>query len=394
MKLISLIIIVLIVPIFSKQFNFQLHKRQSNGNSGDLSGGGIAYYTSVKIGTPPQEFALQVDTGSSYTVVVDRNCQSSSSAGTCPSAHPGYDPTASSSSLNVSCADISQCSCESGNCVVDVQYLDNSGANGTLYQDIVTVNELTTVSYLGGMYSASEGFNDQNDDGIMGFAYASLSDGIPTFMDALVQTENISDIFSMCLGIENGVLVLGGVDTTYFTDPIQWTPITKQTYYIVNMPSMTINGMNMDTSNYGDVIVDSGSAGMLVPNDLYNQMINAFTSTCSTSNNLFCGNESLLNATGGSCLQLDISQTSNLPTIDFTFQGTDSSTFTVSIRAQDYLIISTANGTPCASLGIFTTDSGILLGDTFMKAFYTVFDRENSRIGFAQDNSCGSDAPF
>jgi hypothetical protein len=271
--------------------------------------------------------------------------------------------------------------------------LDNSGANGTLYQDVVTVNELTTVSYFGSMNTASEGFNDENDDGIIGFAYAILSDNVPTYMDALVQTENISDIFSMCLGIQNGILVIGGVDTNYFTDPIQWTPITTQTYYIVNMPSISINGMNMDTTNFGDVIVDSGSTGMLVPNDLYNQMLSAFTSTCGTSDSVFCGSESLLNATGGNCLQLDISQTTNLPSIDFTFQGTDSP-FTVSIEAKDYLTVSTRDGTLCASLGIYTTDSGILLGDTFMKAFYTVFDRENSRIGFAQDNLCGSDDPF
>ncbi len=94
---------------------------------------------------------------------------------------------------------------------------------GNLYQDMMSVNGLSTQAYVGDLTS-SQGVSTNENDGILGLGYASLSDGVPTFMDKLVKTRGVPDVFSMCFGAQDGILVVGETDPTYYTGPFQWTP--------------------------------------------------------------------------------------------------------------------------------------------------------------------------
>jgi len=238
-------------------------------------------------------------------------------------------------------------------------------------------------------------FSTSQSDGIMGLAYSSLSDGVPTIIDQMVQSGQISNVFSLCLGESGGSLVLGGTDATLFQGSFAYTPIIKETYYVVDLQTVVIAGSSIDFSQQlGSVILDSGTSGITMPVSLFNQVINAFSNYCQTTVNTpnsLCGTNNVLNAPNGNCINTDQSDLSLYPTMQFVFRGVDQNTITVSIGPQSYLRFVNVQSTTCVSLGIYGQDGlGVILGDTFLKGFYTVFDRQNLRIGFATDVNCGS----
>lgn len=99
-------------------------------------------------------------------------------------------------------------------------------------------------------------------DGIIGFGYQGLSSsGGPTIFDQWVSAGQLQDVFSMCLAEEGGKMVLGG-DGTEGGDVVMWTPIIDESYYVVNMTDMLVNGQSIGIHssiyNTGGAIVDSG----------------------------------------------------------------------------------------------------------------------------------------
>jgi len=88
------------------------------------------------------------------------------------------------------------------------------------------------------------------NDGIVGMAYPSLIegfDGIPLF-DSVVKMTGVPNIFSIqCCGWKggeaaSGQLVLGGVDTRLYTGEFQYTPITKHEWFCVEMVDVYVEG--------------------------------------------------------------------------------------------------------------------------------------------------------
>jgi len=86
--------------------------------------------------------------------------------------------------------------------------------------------------------------------GIVGMAYPSLIqgfDGVPLF-DSIVQTTGVPNIFSMqCCGWKGGQaatgqLVLGGVDSSLYTGDFQYTPITRELYFCVDLLDISVAG--------------------------------------------------------------------------------------------------------------------------------------------------------
>jgi hypothetical protein len=62
--------------------------------------------------------------------------------------------------------------------------------------------------------------------------------------DAVAQL-HIPDIFSMCLGPDGGMLTLGGINDSYSAGPMTFTPIITETYYVVNMQGLSVNGASV-----------------------------------------------------------------------------------------------------------------------------------------------------
>ena len=88
----------------------------------------------------------------------------------------------------------------------------------------------------------------------------------------------------------------------------------------------------------------------------------------------------------------DCSKKHLLPTLGFVFKsfpvnGRESS-FELILTPEDYVLEFDVNGNNDCVVGIGADneDSGWTLGQVFLKAYYTVFDRETESIGFVRSN--------
>ena len=139
---------------------------------------------------------------------------------------------------------------------------------------------------------------------------------------------------------------------------------------LINLESLTSsNGQTLDACPGGcSAIVDSGTTLIVVPTDVYQQIFD------------------MTNATKNGKLGVDTvpcDEVPTLPTIIFTINGTAfpltgaQYTFKISTTSEDCLLGFGDGGAVTPDLPEY------ILGDVFMRAYYSVFDIENNRVGFA-----------
>ncbi|KAF6142399.1 hypothetical protein GIB67_033826 [Kingdonia uniflora] len=166
------------------------------------------YTTRLFIGSPPQEFALIVDSGSTVTYVPCSTCEQCGKH-----QDPRFQPDLSSSYQPVKCNLDCTCDSERKQCIYERQYAEMSSSSGVLGEDIVSFgngSELEPQRAVFGCETVETGdLYSQHADGIMGLGRGQLS-----IMDQLVDKGVISDSFSLCYGgmdIGGGAMVLGAI---------------------------------------------------------------------------------------------------------------------------------------------------------------------------------------
>ncbi|KAE8665951.1 RING/U-box superfamily protein with ARM repeat domain isoform 1 [Hibiscus syriacus] len=188
------------------------------------------YTTRLWIGTPPQQFALIVDTGSTVTYVPCATCELCGS-------HQPYLVVASFLLLRISLYSTCQpvkctldCNCDADKeqCLYERKYAEMSSSSGVLGEDVMSFgNQSELVPQRAGFGCENEETGDlysQHADGIMGLGRGDLS-----VVDQLVEKGVISDSFSLCYGgmdIGGGAMVLGGIsgpsDMVFsYSDPVR-----------------------------------------------------------------------------------------------------------------------------------------------------------------------------
>lgn len=235
----------------------------------------------------------------------------------------------------------------------------------------------------GQIYEQSSEFSNGETDGLMGLAYSSLSNTIPIF-DSIVSELNIPNIFSMCFNEDGGSLLFGGYNSIYSLDTISWTRIIHESYYMIWLNGISVNGRDLNV-NYPPTIIDTGTTLMLFPNNIYNAW-----KTSMQHNNChiegLCGENSIFRK--DSCWFFDDSTIKLFPTFEFTFQSQESNDITITLTPDMYFLDLTSNrGTKCKYLGVSPNDQQfVVLGGTFLRNFHTIYDRENRLFGLSRVN--------
>jgi hypothetical protein len=213
-------------------------------------------------------------------------------------------------------------------------------------------------------------------DGILGLAWPVLSvNKVPTVVSNMISQGLIAKgQFAFYLGNydgERGELVFGGTDPAHYTGPIAWVPLKSTSYWAVTLGGIYMQS-NADKVPFinQNAIIDSGTsliAGPKVQVALIAMKLGAkpflngeFLITCNTT------------------------VTAQLPDLNFMIHG-----HVYSLHPSDYIISGGQGTCLLALMGIdVPAPAGPLwiLGDVFMRKYYTVFDVDNKQVGFALAN--------
>lgn len=306
------------------------------------------------MGTPPQAFGVVFDTGSSNLWVPSKECKLSPAC----YLHRYFDSSKSSTYVV-------------NGTHFNITY--GSGAvSGFVGQDTTTVAGLQAKNSLFAQITQLHGisFLASKFDGILGMAWPAISvNGLPLIFDLLVQQGQVeSNSFSFYLtrtaGENGSALVLGGVNAKYYTGQFKYYPLKMVNYWAIALDDIVFNGTSYKVSSNLLGIVDTGTSLIVGPTKVVDNMTKAFGP--------------------GKEKQVNCSLVPSLPNLDFKIGGD-----VYTLKGKDYILEVDQGGKSTCIVGIVGLDlppqlgEAFILGDSFIKTFYTHFDVANKRVGFA-----------
>ncbi|XP_028359014.1 chymosin-like [Phyllostomus discolor] len=306
------------------------------------------YFGKIHIGTPPQAFTVVFDTGSSDLWVPSIYCKSEA----CQSHHR-FDPSKSSTFRDLGEP-------------LSIQYGTGS-MEGVLGSDTVTVSGIVDPQQTVGLSTQEPGsvFTYSQFDGILGLAYPSLASqySVPVFDNMMDKHLVAQDLFSVYMS-RNGqgsMLTLGAIDPSYYTGSLHWVPITVQEYWQFTVDSVTVDGVVVACDGGCQAILDTGTSMLVGPSS---DILNIQKAIGATENQF-------------GMFDINCGSLSSMPTVVFEINGRKYPLPPSAYTSQDEGV--------CSS-GFEGDDSSEqwILGDVFIREYYSVFDRANNRVGLAK----------
>jgi len=258
-----------------------------------------------------------------------------------------------------------------------IQY--GSGAvAGFLSQDDVGLGGLNIKNQVFAEVTQEPGlsFDLAKFDGIAGMAFVTISvDHVtPLWYNLVSQGLVQAPQFSFWLSKDpnsasGGELTLGGTDSTHYTGSFTYVPLTDDTYWEFKMDNLLVGSTGGFVPQGGiSAICDTGTSLLAGPTTQVNKINSILGAICEE----------------GECIFTSCSVLSSLPNVNITLAGTD-----FVLTPNDYVLqVTTLGITECVS-GFFGIDIPDpvgplwILGDVFIRKYYTTFDFQGKRVGFA-----------
>lgn len=319
------------------------------------------YIGEIFIGTPPQKFTVVFDTGSSDIWIPDHECDSCAS-------HEKFDEKKSTSFKDV-------------NDDFMIQYGSGPVQGKTAEETLTLTDDYVLKDIKMGLVthesSAIAGFLM---DGICGLGFKGIASVTnPPLVDLL--GNGMGKKFAMFLnsdpkdGGHPSHISFGWDDLSIVSKDAKfhYSPLkTHDTYWGIYMTGFQIVDDSTKEIVFPDVcdhgscqtIVDSGTSGLAVPDSIYGDILEAIQGD--------------LDCYDGECFETDFSKYPTLllkldPGTSFTMLPSD---YLLCVEDECVLRIQSSG----AEMWI--------LGDAFISAYYTVFDVDNKKVGFACDGEC------
>ncbi|KPI41215.1 putative aspartic-type endopeptidase OPSB [Cyphellophora attinorum] len=370
----------------------RLRKRQTNTEDLDQQLVGdpsrTFYWLNITVGTPPQAIALDIDTGSSDLVVISSSVKACSDAGMC---RGGAFDSAKSSTY--------QLILQNGS---DVAYGDGTEFIGDLFTDVMSVGgiDIKKGALFAGLTNGLINGSITNDGiGTIGIGYRALS-GItplteqangtlpPTVVSAMVESGDIArEAYSLILGSQeanSGNVIFGGIDGSAYSGdlvalPVQPSPNEYANYTALQAALTGISVTDLDGTrlltdeDFGvAALLDSGTTVTVLP-----------ASVAVALNRGFGVVEGVL----------PCSRAQANATITYHFGGPEGPSVKVPLSSLMDPLSSDAssqntfsNGENACNFNVEAEhgSNGVVLGDSFMRSGYFVYDLENNQVAIAQ----------
>lgn len=309
-----------------------------------------SYYSlDLQLGSNKQKFSVDIDTGSSDLWVVSSNAAKNDPD---LAEYGTYDSSSSSTY-------------KSTNQPFGIRYLDQTHAEGSYVLDDVwlpsgdrikqfefgnAITSTTAPGVLGIGFQSNEATNSAYDN----FPIALKKQGLIDTIGYSLYLDQLND--------ETGKIIFGGYDTTKYSGNLVELPFTSTREFTVKLNNVVVNGVSFPIN--GDALLDSGTTLSYLPTAAYkaiNQKLGKYS------------------AYYGRYLW-----DCNQPTdkyITYNFNG-------VSIKI-DYAslvwpLYTNSGFTGKCSAGIADGGDSTILGDTFLRSAYLVYNLEKKTVKIAQ----------
>jgi len=310
------------------------------------------YFSEITIGTPPQTFKVVLDTGSSNLWVPSSECGSIACY-----LHTKYDSSSSSTY-------------KKNGTKFEIRYGSGS-LSGFVSQDVMSIGDLKIKDQIFAEATEEPGlaFAFGRFDGILGLGYDTISVNKipPPFYNMIDQGLLDEPVFAFYLSDTNNgddsEATFGGIDKSHYTGKMTTIPLRRKAYWEVDLDAITFGDSTAELENTG-VILDTGTSLIALPTTLA-ELLNKEIGAKKGYNGQYT---------------IECDKRDSLPDMSFTLSGHE-----FAITPYDYIL--EVQGSCISSfMGMdFPEPVGPLaiLGDAFLRKWYSVYDLGNNRVGLA-----------
>lgn len=318
-----------------------------------------SYLLNLTLGSPAQNFTLALDTGSSDLWVIG-------------GSKGGNDIYESGSSSSYKSLDIGyNATYADGTTALGVYATDTLSLGGATVKDFqfIVVNQTSSdVGIAGVGYNISTYAASHLDKGYNNLPYALTAAGITKSTAYSLWMNGVNN--------ETGTILFGGVNKAQYTGELQTLPIVpvyNQFYSLaIALTEVTVQTGDATSTNTNlplAVSLDTGSTLSLLPQDLVNDILKPLNGTYDKTSGF---------------AYVDCNLMSTDYNVTFGFSGAK-----VDVGLSQLVLNQGASQWPKGScmLGIMPSEPGVnILGDTFLRSAYVVYDLENNEISLANTN--------
>lgn len=292
-----------------------------------------------------------MDTGSSNLWVPSQSCSSIACY-----LHSTYDSSSSSTY-------------KKNGSTFEIQYGSGS-LSGFVSNDVMSIGDLKIKNqdFAEATNEPGLAFAFGKFDGILGLGYDTISVNkiIPPFYQMINQKLLDEPVFAFYLGRdeEGSEAVFGGVDKSHYTGKIEYIPLRRKAYWEVDIESIAFGDEVAELEGTG-AILDTGTSLNVLPSSLA-ELLNKEIGAKKGWNGQYT---------------VECEKVKSLPDITFNLAGSN-----YSLPASDYILelqgtcVSTFQGmdipAPAGPL--------IILGDAFLRRYYSVYDLGKNAVGLAR----------
>lgn len=318
------------------------------------------YYGEITVGGQP--FLVVFDTGSGNLLLPSVQCTDDACT-----AHKRYDGSKSKTATQIAFADQADVPVKpDGDRDVVTITFGTGETSGVFVKDNICVGDICAKgNFVASTSESDEPFSLVPFDGILGLALPQMSEGdsfnlVDCMIKQRVLKKNMFAVFFGATDEESSEISFGEYKNERMHGELIWAPVTTPGYWQVAMQDITLNGKQQKLcgKEVCQVAVDTGTSLLAGPSDIINALIDKLD------------------------VATDCANFKTLPKLGFEVSGQ-----LLELEPEDY-VDRDVEANEC-SVGLMTLDVPppkgplFIFGDPFLRKFYTVFDRENLRVGFA-----------